>query len=94
MMVQLIQITREELENGIAKQVKAIIDDLKKDFEPKTSVEFLSRQQVAKLLDVDLSTLWAWTKKGKLKAYSLEGGHRIYYKRSEVEASLIQIKHD
>jgi len=33
-----------------------------------------------------LSTIWNWQKKGKLKAYGI--GHRVYYKRHEVEQSI------
>ena len=38
------------------------------------------------MLDVDLSTIHNWTKRGKLKAYGIAG--RIYYKRSEVEMAI------
>ena len=84
--IQLIQITPDELETRIFNRVKAELETIKKDFQPKQATEFLTRQQVKELLDVDLSTVHNWTKKGKLKAYGLAG--RIYYKRSEVEQAL------
>lgn len=66
------------LENQIA--------ELKQNFEPKQPAEYLTRAEVAEKLKCDLSTVHNWTKKGKLKPYSI--GNRIYYKLSEVEAAL------
>ena len=49
----------------------------------------LTRQETAKLLRISLTTLYYWTKKAKIPAYSIS--NRLYYKRSEIEASLIKI---
>lgn len=84
--IQLIQIRPEDLQKGIIEGVKSEIDKLKSEFQPKQPTEFLTRQQVKELLDVDLSTIHNWTKRGKLKAYGLAG--RVYYKRSEVEQAI------
>ena len=51
--------------------------------------EILTRKEVAELLSIDLSTLWSWTKTGKLKAYGI--GNRVFYKYSEVMDSLLPI---
>ncbi|MBU3714785.1 MAG: helix-turn-helix domain-containing protein [Ferruginibacter sp.] len=50
---------------------------------------YLTRKEVADLLKCDLSTLYHWTQKGLLKAYGI--GNRVYYKLSEIEASLLPI---
>ncbi|MEE1897972.1 helix-turn-helix domain-containing protein [Flavobacterium rakeshii] len=50
----------------------------------------LTREEACKLLSVDQSTLWSWTKKGKITAYGI--GHRRYYKRSELLEALSSIK--
>ena len=93
-MIQFIQKSPEEVEEAIINGVKGIIDDLKKNYEPKKPEEYLTREETAKLLKINLSTLWAWTKKDKLKAYGITGeGHRVYYKRSEIEKALVQINH-
>lgn len=84
--IQLIQIRPEDLQKAIIEGVKSEIDKLKSEFQPKQPTEFLTRQQVKELLDVDLSTIHNWTKRGKLKAYGLAG--RVYYKRSEVEQAI------
>jgi len=87
--VQLIGITPEQLQNAIIEGVQTQLNNFKEHFEPKTPVEFLTRKETAKLLSVNLSTLHHWTKSKKLKAYGK--GNRVYFKRSEVESSIICI---
>jgi len=84
--VQLIQITPEELQREILKGVKLQIDDLKNHFQPKQPNEYLSRSEVSKMLGVDLSTLHNWNKKKILNPLAISG--RVFYLRSEIEASL------
>ena len=59
-------------------------------FQPKEPVEYLSRQETAELLKVDLSTIHNWTKQNKLVAYSI--GARVYYKRKEVENAIVKLE--
>ena len=66
------------------------LTDLKQNFEPKTPTEYLTRNELAELLKCDLSTIHNWTKKGKLIPYGI--GNRVYYKRNEVESSLLQFR--
>lgn len=87
--VQFIQITPQEFQESILNGVKDEISLLKAEFQPKEPTEYLTRNEVAQLLKVDLSTVHNWTKKGKIKAYGL--GNRVYYKRHELNQSLIQI---
>ena len=84
--IQLIQITPEQLQTEILKGVKLQIDELKNHFQPKEPKEYLSRSEVSKMLGVDLSTLHNWNKKKILNPLSISG--RIFYLRSEVEASI------
>jgi len=88
--IQLIEITPEQLENAILDGIKLQLENLKENFVPKTPVEFLTRQEVAQMLKVDLSTLHNWHKKGKLIPYALGG--RVYYKRVEVEKAMVKLK--
>ena len=87
--VQFIQVTPEQLQNEIIKGVKTELKQLKKDFQPKQPSEYLTRNEVAEMLKIDLSSVHNWTKKGKLKAYGIGG--RVYYKRDEVENSIIEL---
>jgi excisionase family DNA binding protein len=84
--LQLINTTPEELEAGIGKIIATHFGIFKEEFKPKYTEELLTRNEVADTFKVDLSTVHNWTKKGKLKAYGL--GHRVYYKRSEIENAL------
>jgi excisionase family DNA binding protein len=69
----------------LERELKAI----KQNFQPKEPVELLTREETAEYLKISLSTLWHWSKKGILPSYGI--GNRVYYKRSEVESTLIRI---
>ena len=84
--IQFIAISPDELQSRIMEGVKAEIDSLKKEFQPREPTEYLTRNEVRQMFHVDLSTIHNWTKKGKLHAYGIAG--RVYYKRSEVERSI------
>ena len=71
-----------ELFSGLQAQ----ITELKQSFEPKSPNEYLSRSEVATLLKVNLSTIYNWCQKSKLKPYGI--GNRVYFKRSEIEAAI------
>lgn len=85
MEVQIIQDT-ESFKASLVRAFKTELEQLKQEFQPKRPTEYLTRQEVAKMFQVDLSTVHNWTKKGKIKGYGI--GHRVYYKRAEVEAAL------
>lgn len=84
--IQFIQVTPESLQNAIIEGIDLKLSELKKNFQPKETTEYLTRNEVADLLKIDLSSVHNWTKKGKLKAYGIGG--RVYYKRAEVEAAI------
>lgn len=77
----------EDFINLMVKAFRQEIDELKQNFQPKEPEELLSRDEVAKLLKIDISSVHNWCKKGILKRYAIGG--RIYFKRSEIEESLI-----
>ena len=69
--------------------IKSQLLELKEFYEPKSPSEYLTRQEVAKMLKCDISTIHNWTVKGKLLKHCI--GNRTYYKRVEVESALIAI---
>lgn len=71
--------------NSIAEELK----EIKSKWQPKEPEDFLTRKQACELLKINLSTLWAWTKKKKLKSYGLSG--KVYYKRCEIEAAMVEL---
>ena len=89
MTVQLFQITPEELQKAIVNGVKTHLDELKINFQPKEPTEYMTRQEVAEWLKVDVSTVHNWTVKGIIKKYALEG--KVFYKRAEVEQSIVAL---
>jgi hypothetical protein len=84
--IQFIGTTPDEVNQPVLNLISEGFEKILKEFQPKQPTEFLTRNQVKELLDIDLSTVHNWTKKGKLQAYGIAG--RVYYKRSEVEQAL------
>ena len=76
----------ELIKNGVKSQLK----DFKETFQTHNPDELLTREQTCKFLQIDSSTLWAWTNKGKVIAYGI--GNRRYYKKAELLESLTQLK--
>ena len=85
--IQFIGISPEEQKQSIIQEIDTLLQNFKTHFEPKKPTELLTRKEVSKLLKIDLSTVHNWVKSNKLKAYSI--GNRVYFKRTEVEDSLI-----
>jgi len=83
--VQFIQYN-DQLKNEINEGVKIQLEDFLKHFKPKQPNEYLTRQTVAQMFNVDLSTIHNWCKSGKLKPLGL--GARVYFLRSDIEQSL------
>ena len=87
--IQFVQVTPEQLEEAIMSGIKTQLEDLKKHFEPKAPKQYLTRQQVSKMLSIDLSTVHNWTKKGILTAHQIGG--RVFYLRTDVENGIIKL---
>lgn len=91
-LIQIESISVEELTEIIAEK---LVDKLEKKIATLISTqnddELLTRTETAKILKVELTTLWSWTKKGKITAYGI--GNRVYYKRGEIMKALISFKH-
>ncbi len=77
---ELTEIIAEKLVDKLEKKIATLISNQNDD-------ELLTRTETAKILKVELTTLWSWTKKGKITAYGI--GNRVYYKRGEIMKSLI-----
>lgn len=88
--MQFIQLSTEELKTIFIEVIKTELDDVKKHLQPKEPNRYLTRQDVAKMLDIDLSSVHNWSKKGILQPYQISG--RVYYKLQEIESSIVQLK--
>ena len=88
--LQFISITPEKLQNAIIEGLRTQIENLILLSQKKEQNEYLTRLDVAKLFQIDVSSVHNWTKKGILQSYQIGG--RVYYKRTEVENSIIKLK--
>lgn len=85
------ELTPHQLGNLIDEKIVNRLEHLKKHLDNKRATdELLTRDETCKFLKIDSSTLWAWSKKGKVKTYGI--GARRYYKRSELLESLTLLK--
>lgn len=86
-----VQSTKEELAEAAASRVLEGLNPLLEKLKINDPEKLMTRQEAADFFSVDLSTIWAWTKKGhRIRSWQISG--RVYYKRSELEASLQPIK--
>jgi len=89
--VQFVQITTAELAKLINDEISKNLNQFKKEFLNKEADdELLTRDQTAEFLQVDVSTLYLWAKKGKIKPYGI--GKRRYFKRSELIECLTEVR--
>jgi excisionase family DNA binding protein len=88
--IKIVQLTPEELSAYLAQAVKEQFTELKSLFKANEKTELLTRSEIASLLKVDKSTIYNWTRSGVLKSYSIKG--RVYFKRSEIESALTELK--
>lgn len=78
-----------ELKSIINTSVKEHFDDAFNTAKKEKEEILLTREETFKFLKIDSTTLWLWTKAGKLKCYAI--GNRRYYKKSEILECLILI---
>jgi len=88
--IQITELTTNELRSLLKESVKQEFNQLKEEILCKTPTQYLTRKQVAKMLDINLTTLNNWTNRGALTSYGIQG--RVYYKRDEVERAFIKLK--
>lgn len=84
--IQFVGTTPKELQQQINEGIKTQLTDFLKNFAPIQPKEYLTRLEVAKMFSVDISTVHNWCKSKRLNPLSI--GARVYFLRSEVEASL------
>jgi excisionase family DNA binding protein len=71
----------------LENRIKAL-DEKLKPTEPQN--DYLTRNEVVELLKVSYVTIHDWTNKGFLKSYRL--GNKVFYKRAEIDAAMVEIK--
>ena len=88
--IQFVNLDPQEFISELDKRSEKRLAEMAKHFEPKKPSEFLTRNEVASLLKVNVSSVHNYTKRGLLISYGLGGS--VLYKRIEVESALIRLK--
>lgn len=83
-------VSPEQFKELMTNVFKTQLEDFKNNFNTHNPDELLTREQTCELLQIDSSTLWHWTNKGKVKAYGI--GNRRYYKKAELLECLTPLK--
>ena len=87
-MVQLITLSVEDLQSIIKNAVGEVLQNSQPKQKENNEDSYLTRQQVANYLHLSLTTLDTYTKEGLLTSYKI--GHRVLYKKSEINSSLLE----
>lgn len=82
--------TPEAIAQLISDNVKSYLDDFKNSLTTQNPDELLSREQTLELLQINASTLYHWTNKGRITVYKF--ANKCYYKKAELLAGLIPLK--
>ena len=88
--LQFIQTTPEALTELIKEGVKNLLEDFKTNLAMQNNDELLTREQACDFLQINATTLYHWSNKGRVKAYAIV--NRRYYKKSELLEALTPVK--
>jgi hypothetical protein len=83
-------LSTDQLEYLIGNVFDTKFKDFQNNFNTHNPDELLTREQTCDFLQIDSSTLWHWTNKGKVIAYGI--GNRRYYKKAEILECLTPLK--
>lgn len=87
--IQFISITPDALADLIYEKLDNRFKEVTNNLVTKTPTEYLSRQEVAKMLKMNVSTVHNLSVRGILQKYQISG--RVLYKRSEVESAIVKL---
>ena len=88
--IQLLSLSTDDLKRLVTEAIQPQLEEIKKNLQPIEPTEYLSRNQLADMLQIDLSTLHNWNKKGIIQPHQLGG--RIFYLRHEIKDAIIPLK--
>ncbi len=80
--IQIQEVTVDELADMVADKLMAKIDVYLREYATRNDDTLMTREEASNYLKIDSSTLWHWSKKGKLIPYRI--GNRVYYKKREI----------
>ena len=88
MIDSLINEFKKELKEAMVETVKDAIKLNESTNKPEE--ELLTRLEACAFLKINSSTLWDWTRKGKIPCFGIS--NRRYYKKQDLFKSLTQLK--
>lgn len=83
--MELIITTEEKLKQHIDEVVAKRFDDFLNKINVPQPSEYISRREVAEMLNITTATVDNWANKGRIKPSKIGG--RVFYKRGEIEES-------
>lgn len=83
---QLHGLTPEELMASFKEVLRGELKAILEEITPNDRQKYLTRKQVAEMLNVNLSTIHSWSKSGKLKPYGI--GNRVYFLKEDIVEAL------
>ena len=91
--IQVFDVTPDELKENILKDLRLELKTMAQNLKPAEPEEYLTRKQLAAILQVSLVTIHDYNRKKILDPLRL--GTLIRYRRSDIEKALIRINnHD
>ena len=69
--IEIQEITVDELADKVADKLLNKIKHYLDDLHTNESDVYLTRQETADFLKINITTLWNWTNKGKIKSYGI-----------------------
>jgi excisionase family DNA binding protein len=90
--INIVQMSSESFVEILRTELQSLLKDFigKSVIEEKTEVEYLTKKQACKLLNVSETTIWRWAKEGKIIAHGI--GSKRYFKRSELIDSITSLQ--
>ncbi|HLF51060.1 helix-turn-helix domain-containing protein [Flavobacterium sp.] len=83
-------VSPEQFTELITNVFKSQLADFKKNFNTHNPDELLTRAEACEFLKIEQTTLYHWTRKGKIICHGI--ANRRYYKKAELLECLIQLK--
>jgi excisionase family DNA binding protein len=84
------EITADELASIVADKLIIKMEKYIQDYLDHKQDYLLTRQEAADFLSIDISTLYLWVKKDKVKSYGI--GNRRYFKKQEIIDALVKVR--
>lgn len=87
---RVVVLSETQLKTVINECIEKALKPLKTKTTEHKANPLMTIKEVCQFFNVSASTIHCWRKEGRLKAYYK--GRRVYFKRAEVETSLVQSK--